>query len=51
MGHIEHGFAALYVTHDQELAGRASARIELLDGRIVAEHGANALVTTVSEVC
>jgi putative ABC transport system ATP-binding protein len=46
----ERGKTVLYVTHDRELAGRASARIELLDGRIVAEHGANALITTVSEV-
>jgi putative ABC transport system ATP-binding protein len=44
------GKTVLYVTHDRELAGRASARIELLDGRIVAEHGANALITAVSEV-
>jgi ABC-type lipoprotein export system ATPase subunit len=47
----ERGKTVIYVTHDLELAGRASARIELLDGRIVAEHAANALVTAVSEVC
>ena len=46
----ERGKTVIYVTHDRELAGRASARIELLDGRIVAEQGANALVTAVSEV-
>lgn len=46
----ERGKTVIYVTHDRELAGRASVRIELLDGRIVAEHGANALVHTVSEV-
>jgi ABC-type lipoprotein export system ATPase subunit len=34
----------IYVTHDRELAARASARIELLDGHIVAEQGAHAVV-------
>jgi ABC-type lipoprotein export system ATPase subunit len=29
------GKTVIYVTHDQRLAGRATARIELLDGRIV----------------
>jgi ABC-type lipoprotein export system ATPase subunit len=47
---LERGKTVIYVTHDRELAGRASARIELLDGRIVAQHGANALVNAVSEV-
>ncbi len=40
----EHGKTVVVVTHDRELAGRASARIDLLDGRIVAELGANAIV-------
>jgi ABC-type lipoprotein export system ATPase subunit len=34
----------IYVTHDRELAALAGARIELLDGRIVAEQGAAAIV-------
>ena len=46
----ERGKTVIYVTHDRALARRASARIELLDGRIVAQHGANALVTAVLEV-
>lgn len=35
----------IYVTHDPELAARASQRIELLDGRIVRSKDAHALVT------
>jgi putative ABC transport system ATP-binding protein len=35
----ERGKTVIYVTHDTELAARAVAGIELLDGRIVAEHG------------
>ena len=46
----ERGKTVIYVTHDRALARRASARIELLDGRIVAQHGANALLTAVLEV-
>jgi putative ABC transport system ATP-binding protein len=38
------GKTVIYVTHDRELAARASAGIALLDGRIVAEHGARAVV-------
>jgi ABC-type lipoprotein export system ATPase subunit len=34
----------IYVTHDRELAARATARIELLDGRIVAEQRAHTVV-------
>jgi len=33
----------VYVTHDRELAARASHRISLLDGRIVDQQGANAV--------
>jgi putative ABC transport system ATP-binding protein len=39
-GLIERGKTVIYVTHDSELAARASARIDLLDGRIVEAHGA-----------
>jgi putative ABC transport system ATP-binding protein len=42
---IDRGKTVVYVTHDRELANRASARIELLDGRIVGEAGASAVVT------
>ncbi|HEY7094394.1 MAG TPA: ABC transporter ATP-binding protein [Ktedonobacterales bacterium] len=45
-GQIERGKTVIYVTHDHELASRASARIELLDGRIAGEHGASAIVHT-----
>ncbi|MFI5271719.1 MAG: ABC transporter ATP-binding protein [Ktedonobacterales bacterium] len=38
------GKTVIYVTHDRELALRATARIELLDGRIVAHDGAAAVV-------
>jgi putative ABC transport system ATP-binding protein len=31
----ERGKSVLYVTHDRELAGRATGRVELLDGRVV----------------
>jgi len=34
-GLTAHGKTVIYVTHDRELAGRATNRIELLDGRIV----------------
>ncbi len=43
-GLIERGKTVIYVTHDRELASRASARIELLDGRIASEAGASAVV-------
>src|SRR5262249_26995737 len=39
----QEGKTVIYVTHDPNLAERASARIDLLDGRIVGQHGANAL--------
>jgi putative ABC transport system ATP-binding protein len=46
----ERGKTVIYVTHDLELAGRASAGIDLLDGRIVAQHGASAPVRSFGEV-
>ena len=36
----QHGKTIIYVTHAPDLAAQASARIELLDGRIVARHPA-----------
>jgi putative ABC transport system ATP-binding protein len=44
------GKTVIYVTHDPNLAARASARIGLLDGRIVGQHGANALLASTPEV-
>ena len=38
------GKTVVYVTHDRELAARASAHIVLLDGRIVEQRGAQALL-------
>ncbi len=49
-GLTEQGKTVIYVTHDRELAARAGARIELLDGRIAGEHGAGALVVASGEV-
>jgi putative ABC transport system ATP-binding protein len=43
-GLIERGKTVIYVTHDRELAGRASAGIELLDGRIAGSVVASATV-------
>ncbi len=42
-GLVERGKTVIYVTHDRELAARANTRIELLDGRIVAQQGAVAM--------
>jgi ABC-type lipoprotein export system ATPase subunit len=39
----QEGKTVIYVTHDRELASRAAARIDLLDGRVVSQHDANAL--------
>ena len=38
------GKTVIYVTHDPGLAARASARIELLDGRIIKHDGADAII-------
>lgn len=38
------GKTVIYVTHDRALAERATARIELLDGRIVGHSGADAVI-------
>ncbi len=44
------GKTVIYVTHDRELANRADAGIALLDGRIVEQHGADAIVNGAVEV-
>src|SRR5215471_21227728 len=44
-----YGKTVIYVTHDPQLAARAGARIDLLDGHIVGQHGASAVVTAASE--
>lgn len=41
---IARGKTVIYVTHDRELAARSSARISLLDGRIVEQEHASALL-------
>ena len=46
----EVGKTVIYVTHDSTLAARAQARIDLLDGRIVGQHSANALLASALEV-
>ena len=46
----ERGKTVIYVTHDRELAARAGARIELLDGRIVEQQGAEAIIAAAQEV-
>ncbi len=46
----EVGKTVIYVTHDPNLAARAQARLDLLDGRIVGQHGANALMASSPEV-
>jgi ABC-type lipoprotein export system ATPase subunit len=47
---VGQGKTVMYVTHDRTLAARASARIDLLDGRIVGQQGAEAVVRPVEEV-
>jgi ABC-type lipoprotein export system ATPase subunit len=40
------GKTVIYVTHDPRLAGRANARVDLLDGRIVGQQAADAIITS-----
>ena len=49
-GLTEQGKTVIYVTHDPELASRASARIELFDGRIRAAQGTEAGIAERAEV-
>jgi ABC-type lipoprotein export system ATPase subunit len=42
----ERGKTVIYVTHDRDLAARASAGIELLDGHVVGKHGTEAVADT-----
>jgi ABC-type lipoprotein export system ATPase subunit len=49
-GLTQQGKTVIYVTHDRELAARAQARIGLLDGCIVEQQGANALLVSSMEV-
>src|SRR6266849_5307830 len=42
-GLTHHGKTVVYVTHDRDLAARATHRIDLLDGRIVRQSGALSL--------
>jgi putative ABC transport system ATP-binding protein len=49
-GLTQRGKTIVYVTHDRELAARAGSRIELLDGRIVGQHNADAAITQAAEV-
>ena len=43
------GRTVIYVTHDPQLAARAGARIDLLDGRIVGHQGSHGVVTAAPE--
>ena len=49
-GLTQQGKTVIYVTHDPNLAMRADARIELLDGRIVGEHNPAASTTPMGGV-
>jgi ABC-type lipoprotein export system ATPase subunit len=44
-GLTQQGKTVIYVTHDPQLAAQATARIELLDGRIAGHTNADAIVT------
>lgn len=43
------GKTIIYVTHDPQLAARATARIDLLDGHIIGQQSAGALINAASE--
>ncbi|GHO47731.1 ABC transporter ATP-binding protein [Ktedonospora formicarum] len=43
------GKTVIYVTHDPQLAAHANARIDLLDGHIIGQQRASAMVTAASE--
>jgi putative ABC transport system ATP-binding protein len=49
-GLTERGKTVVYVTHDRELAARAGAGIELLDGHVVGQRNADAVLTHAAEV-
>jgi ABC-type lipoprotein export system ATPase subunit len=49
-GLTQGGKTVIYVTHERELAARAGAGIELLDGYIVGQHNADAVLTHAVEV-
>jgi ABC-type lipoprotein export system ATPase subunit len=48
-GLTQRGNTVVYVTHDRELAARAGAGIELLDGSIVGQRNADAVLTHAAE--
>ncbi|MFL5629539.1 MAG: ABC transporter ATP-binding protein [Ktedonobacteraceae bacterium] len=47
---IQHNHTVIYVTHDPTFAAHATARIDLLDGRIVGQHKAMAIITPLEGV-
>jgi putative ABC transport system ATP-binding protein len=49
-GLTQRGKTVVYVTHERELAARADAGIELLDGHIVGQRNADAVLTHAAEV-